>query len=433
MKWTAAESNEIKYKLSLIYPDKSRDEAVNDFKKSRFKYSIFVFAIVAIIALASALKDRLSDDTIRIKRGDYSEASRSITRKYKADKYDGIIEIDVSNRQYDEQTINKIFERIKNDLPNIILGENESLYAIRKPLNLVRSYEDIIAIRWSSDNDEIVRSDGSINNEDIAEAGSSTTLSYMLQYFEFNSSGTINIKVLPPMYTEAEAIAMAIRHKAISQEKTSRNKEIYELPLDINGVPIRWNENRQRKAFPLLGLAIMLAIAAYFMQEKKLDEAIKKRKCQLLNDYYEIANKLILYISVGVSVKSAFNKMSLEYLEKRNTGEIKMKYAYEELLIMCRQIESGLAEIEAYELCGKRCGLIQYKKLFGYVNQSIKKGSGFVAEKLKNELRESFELRKANAIKEGEEAATKLMLPMLMMLLIVIGVLIIPAFMSFGL
>ena len=153
----------------------------------------------------------------------------------------------------------------------------------------------------------------------------------------------------------------------------------------------------------------------------------------MLNDYYEIVNKLILYINVGVSVKLAFQKMADEYSDRRNKRLIKFKYAYEELIIMCRKIDNGLSEAAAYELCGKRSELIQYKKLFGYVNQSIKKGSEFVVEKLKSELKEAFELRKANAVKIGEEATTKLMLPMIIMLIIVIGILIIPAFTSFEL
>ena len=56
-----------------------------------------------------------------------------------------------------------------------------------------------------------------------------------------------------------------------------------------------------------------------------------------------------------------------------------------------------------------------------------------MVEKLNSELKEAFELRKANAVKIGEEATTKLMLPMIIMLIIVIGILIIPAFTSFEL
>ncbi len=425
--------NKLKYKLSLLKPDRSKDEAYKEFCLNRVKYSFAVFIIIIFLAIVSLLKNGLLRDKSIIKRGEYNEFSQIITRDYRIGKYSGSFDIEVSNKEYSDKEITEIFGKIKSDLPELILGENESLNAIRKPLNLVKSFNEVVSILWHSENNDLIGTDGNINNTDIAEAGEAVRLEYLIQYLDKSIAGEISVRVLPPIYTEEEAIYRALKYKASESEKQDRTNDNYILPQEINGLKVIWGSSENNYFFPLLFLAIILSFLAYFLQEKKLDENIKDRRKQMLNDYYEIVNKLILYINVGVSVKTAFQKMAEEYLDRRNKKLIKFKYAYEELIIMCRKIDNGLSEAAAYELCGKRSELIQYKKLFGYVNQSIKKGSGFVVEKLTAELKEAFELRKANAVKIGEEATTKLMLPMIIMLIIVIGILIIPAFTSFEL
>lgn len=425
--------NKLKYKLSLLKPDRPKEEAYKEFRLNRLKYSFAVFIIIIFLAIVSLLKNGLLRDKSIIKRGEYNEFSQIITRDYRIGKYSGSFDIEVSNKEYSDKEITEIFGKIKSDLPELILGENESLNAIRKPLNLVKSFNEVVSILWHSENNDLIGTDGNINNTDIAEAGEAVRLEYLIQYLDKSVAGEISVRVLPPIYTEEEAIYRALKYKASESEKQDRTNDNYILPQEINGLKVIWGSSENNYFFPLLFLAIILSFLAYFLQEKKLDENIKDRRKQMLNDYYEIVNKLILYINVGVSVKTAFQKMAEEYLDRRNKKLIKFKYAYEELIIMCRKIDNGLSEAAAYELCGKRSELIQYKKLFGYVNQSIKKGSGFVVEKLTGELKEAFELRKASAVKIGEEATTKLMLPMIIMLIIVIGILIIPAFTSFEL
>ena len=51
---------------------------------------------------------------------------------------------------------------------------------------------------------------------------------------------------------------------------------------------------------------------------------------------------------------------------------------------------------------------------------------------MEEEMRQAFEDRKSMARKLGEEAGTKLLLPMGMMLMIVMVIVIVPAFLSFG-
>ena len=66
------------------------------------------------------------------------------------------------------------------------------------------------------------------------------------------------------------------------------------------------------------------------------------------------------------------------------------------------------------------------------LSQNLRKGNAGLTQLLEKEAEEAFEERKRNARKYGEEAATKLLLPMFLMLMIVMVVIMVPAFLSFG-
>ena len=94
-------------------------------------------------------------------------------------------------------------------------------------------------------------------------------------------------------------------------------------------------------------------------------------------------------------------------------------------------MESGVAELEAYRRFGERCGQIKYKTFSTLLIQNLQKGSRRMAEMLEREAMEAWDERKRKARVLGEAAATKLLVPMIMMLAVVMAVVMIPAFLSF--
>ena len=81
---------------------------------------------------------------------------------------------------------------------------------------------------------------------------------------------------------------------------------------------------------------------------------------------------------------------------------------------------------------GRNCGLIQYMKLVSLLEQNRKNGSRNLKERLKLEMAEAFEQRKHQARRMGEEAGTKLLLPLFMLLTVVMIVTAVPALIEFG-
>ena len=93
-------------------------------------------------------------------------------------------------------------------------------------------------------------------------------------------------------------------------------------------------------------------------------------------------------------------------------------------------MDSGVAELEATEV-GERCGQMKYKTFSTILIQNLQKGGHRMADLLEKEALEAWDERKRKARVMGETAATKLLVPMIMMLAVVMAIIMIPAFLSF--
>ncbi|MEG2350242.1 MAG: hypothetical protein RSB57_07010, partial [Hungatella sp.] len=79
---------------------------------------------------------------------------------------------------------------------------------------------------------------------------------------------------------------------------------------------------------------------------------------------------------------------------------------------------------------GRRCQLQPYLKLSSMLEQNRKTGTKNLSSLLSAEMAEAWEQRKTIAKRMGEEAGTRLLLPLFMMLGIVMVMIMVPAMLS---
>lgn len=94
-------------------------------------------------------------------------------------------------------------------------------------------------------------------------------------------------------------------------------------------------------------------------------------------------------------------------------------------------MDSGVSQVEAYRHFGQRCGQLKYRTFSTLLIQNLQKGSQGLLDMLEKESIDAWEDRKRKAKVAGETAATKLLIPMVLMLGVVLALLIIPACLSF--
>ena len=224
-----------------------------------------------------------------------------------------------------------------------------------------------------------------------------------------------------------------MRQKELKEviEQYNREKQdpdYYYLPDSWDGQTLKWQKPGESTGTLLAALALFAAVVLMLKKAREQQEEMAKRAEQLLMDYPSLIMKFTLLIQAGMTVRRAFQKISSDYL--RNCPK-EGRYAYEAVTTTCHEMDSGVAELEAYRRFGERCGQMKYKTFSTILIQNLQKGGHRMADLLEKEALEAWDERKRKARVMGETAATKLLVPMIMMLAVVMAIIMIPAFLSF--
>ena len=158
----------------------------------------------------------------------------------------------------------------------------------------------------------------------------------------------------------------------------------------------------------------------------------KERENSLQMDYSELVSKLVVYLGAGLSLRNAFSEISKHYNYLVENCSLENHPLYEELHCLLNQLKSNVGEGKAYLAFATRLSLRPYNKLISLIEQNRKNGSKHLRLQLQVEMQEAFEMRKSTAKRLGEEAGTKLLLPLFMQLLIIMMIIIYPAMRSMG-
>lgn len=149
-----------------------------------------------------------------------------------------------------------------------------------------------------------------------------------------------------------------------------------------------------------------------------------EREKQLKLAYPEMVEKFVLLINAGLPVKNAWIRVA----ETRKTKNDKVDYLTEEMLLTKNQMDNGISEEKAYEMFGRRIGILTYMKFSTLLVQNLKKGTANLINILEYESADIFNERKENAKILGEEASTKLLVPMVLMMTIIFAIILYAAF-----
>ncbi|MBU5482443.1 type II secretion system F family protein [Blautia sp. MSJ-19] len=207
-----------------------------------------------------------------------------------------------------------------------------------------------------------------------------------------------------------------------------QDPDYYYLPDKWDGKSLQWQKNGDNTGTLLASLALFAAFVLLLKKAREQQEELAKRAEQLLMDYPSLIMKFTLLVQAGMTVRRAFQKISTDYMRSRHGTE---RFAYEAMITACHEMDSGVAEVEAYRRFGERCGQMKYKTFSTILVQNLQKGGHRMADLLEKEALEAWDERKRKARVLGETAATKLLVPMIMMLAVVMAIIMIPAFLSF--
>lgn len=430
--------------LREIYVDERPENAQ---KKQGCKCIASVLAVLGLTCFVCFLytfsRESILTDHNHLTRNEAGEGDEKYNLILKSDLTD---EQDFTVRVSERELKGEEFEKLKAEaqyyIDKMIFAQNESAECVRGEINLITEIPGTsVRINWTEDNSWFLSVDGKVKNKDYTEPVPAT-LHAELTYFDRIWDYSLDIMIYPPLVTEEDRFMEELEESLKEADIKTRTEKYYELPIRIGDKELSWKEEEDNTSVMFLILGLFAAGAVLPAMKQDIHKKQKKRTEQMMQDYPDIISKFVMLITAGMTCRGAWNKICSDYLKKRRRdeqGEEKksgskskgIRFAYEEMLISDREMQLGIPEVKVYERFGTRCSVPAYNRFGTLLARNIKRGSAGIIEMLESESKESFAERRENVRKKGEETGTKLLLPMFGMLILVIAIVVVPAFSSF--
>ena len=172
----------------------------------------------------------------------------------------------------------------------------------------------------------------------------------------------------------------------------------------------------------VVGIMVLFAGVVYYYVGTLPEETLKKKTGQILDEFADVVSKLALLVNAGMILKEAWRKVA-------ETGEGEL---YAEMRRAVIQMDNGVPEVDAYADFGARCVDPDIKKFTSTIIQGQVKGNRELVEMIKQQSREIWDAKRHRVKQAGEKAASKLLIPMMIMFVGVLIMIVVPIFANLG-
>lgn len=390
---------------------------------------IVIFLIIVLIfGTVFTSKD------IILKRNLFGEGTKEVMISLREKKRQKNITYKLREQELSSVQISQIYDTFFRQLKKKMAGKNSGLDKVTTALNLPESIDGYpFEITYEFLEDGYIWLDGTLNEKEQSKLGKGesykTTVTVKASYRKYEQSRKYTIRI----FSEADAKQHGLFYKAEQylkkKEAQSRYKAEVKLPSSYGKVRIETDENGGGNWGVLL---FVLAVGAFIPVHNylKLREAGEKCQAEAERDFHIIVHLLTLYMGAGLSFFSAVRRIGRSY-QKQKDRDGQKKYAFERILLMEQQMNNGVSQREACYNWGMQFKTSSYQKLSLILIQSFTKGARDAAMLMETEEREAFNKRIDKAKKEGEEASTRLLFPMILLLGEVMLLVMYPALIRF--
>lgn len=427
-------SDKVIAKMRVLYPAWRVEEKAETYYRDKIRICTQIAIIGALFVLASVFskqKEVLSDG--RIQRNGYEKGDKklSLIMEETSDVAEiprHEINVTVSEKRYTATEIDELSEDFKENLMLTILGNNESFDYVTSDLKFVHSIDGYpFRVTYNVTKPLMISREGIINEENVID-GTDVSVTATITYFDYQEDYIFYVSLYRRGLSEDEEFIKAVEKQIAENDENTISNDYYKLPDRVNGKDIVFIEKKDNTLALIFVLIILSEILVYIYKDKELDKELKRREEALLLEYPRLINKFTLFYNAGMPIKKIWFKVCADYENESGLEHC----LYEEMIITRNKIMDGKSEVEAYEEFGKRIGLRNYQVFISLIVQAIVMGKKELSKSLEMECQEAFNERRNKAKRLFEEAGTKLLIPMFMMLAVVVVIIIYPAFSSFG-
>lgn len=413
-------------KALMLNPGKDSEQLLYLSLAKSISLCICVFIIFMILGIVYTFNNIISGTSYvnSLKRPTDGSENITYSLQVNTEETTEYIDIEVSKKMYEYSEVIALFDKYREDIVAAMLNDNKSTDKITSSLTFISSIGDEnILLTWQPEDTSYIDLNGNLIYDNISSTGTDTTIYVYMEFNDITASLAIGVTLYQP---SDSSVTLKKEIQDYIDNNSNPVSTSVSLPSRISGNSLTFSFPRKNVNYIFLLLAFVSSLLMYILTSKETDKQLKLRNRQLMQDYPHIVSKLLLLCNAGLNIQNALKKIAEDY---RHSGK-KMRYAYEELLITLNSLSGGKSQPSAYRDYGKRCGIMPYIKLGVLLEQNIQKGTKELHALLDSEVKNAFENHKSETITLSKQAETKLIFPMIIILIVIMALIMIPTFMN---
>lgn len=286
--------------------------------------------------------------------------------------------------------------------------------------------EGMVKAKWSFDHLDCVTLDGRLIQDAIPQEGIVVQAEVFLSCGEYEQIYGFSVLVEKAEVSEQEKLLQEIE-RDLQQQLELEGVEVVTLPTQINGVELEWSEKKDFLTLQVLLLEAAAMLGLWWGGKKQAEQEEEKRVRSFELDYPDIVNQISILLETGMSLRQLWGKIASQYELKRKLQLIDQRPAFEAIVSMNRRLEEGGNERLIYQKFADEVNVRCYHRLMRTLSSNMEKGSSGLCRQLTEECQQAYEQRILTAKRMGEEASTKMLIPLLCMMVLIMVIVLLPA------
>ncbi len=398
--------------------------------------SLILAAAAVILVIVWGLTFKFGPEKLmsEIERNDFGGSSKIlsaiVSTEFQGKAVEREVELIVGSRNLSDEEISRSFELLKKELPTIVLGSNESAESIITDMNLIEEDEKSgITLDWESSNTNLIGADGSVYPLE-GEVGEYVQLSAILSLDGSEEEWKCNVRHMASLTEENYEVAFEREVEHIKEELSlSDSNKVLELPAETRGgQTLAWREKKDNTLLILAFFAIILMFAIKAKRRTEIKRIAEKRREEIQREFPYFLDKLVMLLSAGLILREAVERIAADY--SRNNDERHKKVLYEELCSTVKTMTETNSSLSSELIkLSERLGIREFARLAVILRDSLESGME-LAEKLTQESELMWTERRSSVQKLGRTADTRLVFPLMIILIVLIIIVMAPAIMQ---
>lgn len=231
---------------------------------------------------------------------------------------------------------------------------------------------------------------------------------------------------LLPAQREEETIEAQLR-SVISKINADTSASKISLPKELGkGQKLTWKQAEESNLVLYGAVALAAVLLLYKTRFYRVERAERQARESIIRELPEFVNKIALLLNAGSVLNTAFAKI----MEEHRKSSRKQNYFYQQMEQISRSVEETNGALhEELRSFAKRSGVKELMRITNMISDNINKGAD-LSDKLKKENEMLWFSRKQNAEEKGRLAETKMTMPLVILLMVLILITIAPAMMK---